>query len=283
MCLKKVELSGFKSFADPVEMTFEKPISAIVGPNGSGKSNVTEALRFVLGEQSVKSMRGEKTEDLIFNGGRTGKKLNRARVSVHLHNRNGLFDVPHEHVVIERVVHRDGNSAYKINGSVVRLKDVRNLLAFSSVSSKNHHIVSQGEADRLLYAKPEERKRIVEDALGLEGYILKIEESETKRKGLQEKKKQVREQVTVARRESNELEKLCSKRETGIAKMKELKQTAIQYAKKIEEVYSATHTKLKDRIEEVEIELEKETREIEEIKNQRVKVTTLNYHVYKKN
>ncbi|MFZ2769766.1 MAG: AAA family ATPase, partial [Minisyncoccia bacterium] len=124
MYLKSIELSGFKSFAKKSELVFNSPISAIVGPNGSGKSNVAEAFRFVLGEQSIKSLRGKKGEDLIFNGGGTEARANRASVKVIFDNSNKVFGIDFPEVTIERVVHRDGVNDYLINNSPVRLRDV---------------------------------------------------------------------------------------------------------------------------------------------------------------
>ncbi|MFZ2049217.1 MAG: AAA family ATPase, partial [Minisyncoccia bacterium] len=128
MYLKSIELSGFKSFAKKSELVFNSPISAIVGPNGSGKSNVAEAFRFVLGEQSIKSLRGKKGEDLIFNGGGTEARANRASVKVIFDNSNKVFGIDFPEVTIERVVHRDGVNDYLINNSPVRLRDVIELL-----------------------------------------------------------------------------------------------------------------------------------------------------------
>src|SRR5436853_2047239 len=117
MYLKSIELSGFKSFAKKAELSFNSKVSAIVGPNGSGKSNVAEAFRFVLGEQSIKSMRGKRGEDLIFNGGGEGGKLNRASVKVVFDNSKKILNLDFGEVTLERVVHRDNSNEYFINGS----------------------------------------------------------------------------------------------------------------------------------------------------------------------
>jgi len=122
MHLKSLEIGGFKSFAKKSSLDFDSPISAIVGPNGSGKSNIAEAFRFVLGEQSIKSMRGKKGEDLIFNGTSGNPKQNKATVKVYLGNEDRVLDIDYDEVVIERTVHRDGVNEYKINNSPVRLK-----------------------------------------------------------------------------------------------------------------------------------------------------------------
>ncbi|MBP9819045.1 MAG: AAA family ATPase [Candidatus Pacebacteria bacterium] len=178
--LKSLEINGFKSFAKKGSLVFNSAITSIVGPNGSGKSNVAESFRFVLGEQSIKSMRGKKGEDLIFNGGKDSPRANRASVKVVFDNTNRMFNIDFDEVSIERVVHRDSVNEYFINGTSVRLKDVAELLAHANIGSSGHHIISQGEADRLLSAIPRERREMIEDALGLKVYQYKKDESEKK-------------------------------------------------------------------------------------------------------
>ena len=183
MYLKSIELAGFKSFAKKNGFEFNSPISAIVGPNGSGKSNVAEAFRFVLGEQSIKSMRGKRGEDLIWNGASSEPRANRAAVKLVFDNSRKVFsDIDFSEVTIERMVHRDGLNEYSINDSQVRLKDVLGLLASVHIGISGHHIISQGEADKILAASPKDRKGMVEDALGLKIYQYKRLESERKLK-----------------------------------------------------------------------------------------------------
>ncbi|PIP86827.1 hypothetical protein COW81_03530 [Candidatus Campbellbacteria bacterium CG22_combo_CG10-13_8_21_14_all_36_13] len=178
--LKSIEISGFKSFGDKSKLDFKSPISAIVGPNGSGKSNIAEAFRFALGEQSMKSLRGKRSEDLIFNGSVGGARSNRASVKVIFDNSNRILDLDFDDVLVERVVHRDSSHEYKINESKVRRKDVSELLARANIGSTGHNIISQGEADRILNVTPSERRAMIEDALGLRVYHLKKKESELK-------------------------------------------------------------------------------------------------------
>ncbi len=178
--LKNLEISGFKSFAKKGGLEFTSPISAIVGPNGSGKSNVAEAFRFVLGEQSLKSLRGKRGEDMIFSGTKTERALNRASVKVVFDNSKRFLDIDYDEVIIERIVHRDGGNQYLINKSQVRLKDITELLAGANIGSSGHHIISQGESDRILSVNPKERKQMIEEALGLRVYQYKITESERK-------------------------------------------------------------------------------------------------------
>ncbi len=180
MRVKSLEIIGFKSFARKGVFEFGAQVTAIVGPNGSGKSNVAEALRFVLGEQSLKSMRGKRTEDLIFNGSKSVERQNRAKVTIVFDNRDRTFPVDFDEVSIAREIHRDASSEYFLNGSPVRLKDVIELLASVHIGASGHHIISQGEADRILNSSPRDRRAMIEDALGLKIYHWKINESEKK-------------------------------------------------------------------------------------------------------
>jgi len=189
--LKRLEIAGFKSFARKTVLDFGASTTAIVGPNGSGKSNVAEAFRFALGEQSMKSMRGKRSEDLIFAGSHTTARANRAAVTIVFDNEhqsgggNGhggrLFPkLDFDEVSIERAVFRDGSSEYLINGSKVRLRDVQELLASANIGETGHHIISQGEADRILIAHPRERRAMLEDALGLKTFEFRKQEAERK-------------------------------------------------------------------------------------------------------
>lgn len=223
MYLKSLQISGFKSFANQYQIVFDTPIAAIVGPNGSGKSNIAEAFRFVLGEQSIKSLRGKKGSDLIFSGQQGGPRVNRASVKVVFDNRKRLMDVNFDEVVIERVVHRDGINEYFVNGSSVRLKDITELLAGAHIGSSGHHIISQGEADRLLNASQKERRAILEDALGLRVYQYKIAESERKLK----KTETNIQEVELLRREIGPHLKFLKKQVEKIEEGKQLQQDLI--------------------------------------------------------
>jgi len=188
--LKRLEIVGFKSFAKKTVLDFSSAITAVVGPNGSGKSNVAEAFSFALGEQSMKSMRSKRAEDLIWNGSHSMPRANRASVAIVFDNSRRMFSagggsalggkVDFDEVVIERVAFRDGTSEYSINGSRVRLRDIAELLAGANIGETGHHIISQGESDRILLASPRERRAILEDALGLKLYEFKKQEAEKK-------------------------------------------------------------------------------------------------------
>ena len=180
MLLNSLEINGFKSFAKKSLLEFSTPITSIVGPNGSGKSNAAEAFKFVLGEQSIKSMRGKKGEDMIFNGSAEAGRINRASVKLTFDNSSKFLPIDFDEVTLERVVHRDSVNEYLINGSAVRLKDISELLASAHIGASGHHIISQGEADRILNSNMRERREMIEDALGLKIYQYKKIESERK-------------------------------------------------------------------------------------------------------
>lgn len=227
MYLKSLSIQGFKSFANKFDVSFDSPISSIVGPNGSGKSNIAEAFKFVLGEQSIKSLRGKKGSDLIFNGGSGGKRVNRASVEVVFDNSDRLLDIAYDEVVIERAVNRDGINEYLINGSAVRLKDITELLSKANVGPSGHHIISQGEADRLLNSNQKERRLILEDALGLRHHQMKKNESVRK---LEKTLSNVRE-VELLRREISPQLKYLKKQVEKFEEAKEIR-TNLQEAYK---------------------------------------------------
>lgn len=219
MRLKSLEVTGFKSFAKKAVLGFHTSITAIVGPNGSGKSNVAEAFRFVLGEQSIKSLRGKRGEDLIFNGGGEGSRVNRASVKVVFDNTGKMFNIDFDEVTIERVVHRDSTNEYLVNGSQVRLKDVVELLSHAHIGASGHHIISQGEADRILNANIRERREMIEDALGLKIYQYKKEESKRKL----EKTEENMDRVESLRREIAPHLKFLKKQVEKVEKVRELR------------------------------------------------------------
>lgn len=267
MHLKSLELSGFKSFAKKGEFLFSSPITAIVGPNGSGKSNVAEAFRFVLGEQSIKSLRGKKGEDLIWGGSEQVARSGRASVKVLFDNSKKLFDVDFDEVSIERTVHRDGVNQYAINGSQVRLRDVTEMLAGANIGSSGHHIISQGEADRILSASPRERREMIEDALGLRIFHYKITESERKLLRTKENidhvqslRKEIAPHLKFLRRQVEKIEKTLSLRDDLATRYQE-------YLKR-EELYLA-HTKasLEEEKRQPEAELAKLEQELAEAKS----------------
>lgn len=175
--LKKIEIYGFKSFADKVEMRFDHPITGIVGPNGCGKSNVSDAIRWVLGEQSTKSLRGKAMQDLIFNGTDARKSMSYCEVSLFLDNTTRIFDIALDEIVISRKLYRNNESEYLLNRNVVRLRDITEMLRTVGLGKEGYSIVGQGRMDAVLSARPEERRAIFEEALGVSNFIAKRNET----------------------------------------------------------------------------------------------------------
>ncbi len=248
MYLKSLTINGFKSFAKKGELEFTTPITAIVGPNGSGKSNVAESFRFVLGEQSIKSMRGKRGEDLIFNGSESISRMNRASVAIELENKEiggkRVFPLDFDTITIERIVHRDSTNEYIINGGKTRLKDVQELLAAANIGPTGHHIISQGEADRILSASSRERREMIEDALGLKVYQFKKAESERKLK----KTKENIAQVEALRREVAPhlkfLERQVKKIERSLELQSELTHVYAEYLRREDTYIADRHDRL---------------------------------------
>ena len=236
MRLKRLEIFGYKSFGKKAILEFNSQITSVVGPNGSGKSNIAEAIRFVLGEQSMKSMRGKRGEDMIFNGSQSAGRANRANVTIVFDNTKREFSLDFDEVAIAREVYRDGTNQYSINGSQVRLKDVFELLAAVHIGASGHHIISQGEADRILNANPKERREMLEDALGLKIYQYKRAESERRLEKTEENMKE----AEALRREIAPHLRFLKKQVEKINEGKELRERLIglyrEYLKR-EEIY----------------------------------------------
>ena len=167
MKLTKLELSGFKSFADTVALTFEQGVTAIVGPNGCGKSNVSDAVRWVLGEQSARLLRGGKMEDVIFQGSTGRRPVNITEVSLYLDNSDGELPIAYQEVVITRRLSRSGQSDYMLNGSVVRLRDVQDLLRGTGLGSDAGVVIEAKMIDLLLSDRADERRSLFEEAAGI--------------------------------------------------------------------------------------------------------------------
>lgn len=180
MQLKKLEIQGFKSFADKTEILFLDGITTIVGPNGSGKSNISDAIRWVIGEQSAKNLRGSKMEDVIFAGTEARKKVGFAEVSMYLDNSDGALPIDYNEVIVTRRVYRSGESNYLINGTECRLKDIQAIFMDTGLGKDGYSIISQGKIDEILSNKSEERRHIFEEAAGIVKYRTRKEEATRK-------------------------------------------------------------------------------------------------------
>ncbi|CGF48501.1 chromosome condensation and segregation SMC protein [Streptococcus pneumoniae] len=180
MYLKEIEIQGFKSFADKTKVVFDQGVTAVVGPNGSGKSNITESLRWALGESSVKSLRGGKMPDVIFAGTESRKPLNYASVVVTLDNHDGFIKDAGQEIRVERHIYRSGDSEYKIDGKKVRLRDIHDLFLDTGLGRDSFSIISQGKVEEIFNSKPEERRSIFEEAAGVLKYKTRRKETESK-------------------------------------------------------------------------------------------------------
>ena len=180
MLLKRIELSGFKSFADKTEMEFVRGITAVVGPNGSGKSNISDGIRWVLGEQSAKSLRGGKMEDVIFAGSDARKAVNYGEVSLTLDNSDGTLALEHQEVTVTRRVHRSGDSDYMINRQPCRLKDITELFMDTGIGKEAYSIIGQGRIEEILSTRSEDRRGIFEEASGIVKYKSRKREAQRK-------------------------------------------------------------------------------------------------------
>jgi len=259
MRLQHIEIAGFKSFAKKSTLSFTAPVTAVVGPNGSGKSNVVEAFRFVLGEQSMKSMRGKSGADLIFRGGPNSPKLSRAAVSITFDNTDKVFafqpagtesnvksPLLFDSVTFTRELFADGTSKYSMNGAEIKLKQMVELLSSVNIGTSSHHIISQGEADGILRASPRDRREMLEDALGLKIYHYRIKESESKLGKAMDTLKEVqslrREIVPHLKFLAKQVEKI----EKGRAIREELEGLLVQYLATETAVLGAEDTRITD-------------------------------------
>ena len=180
MYLKRMELQGFKSFADKTILEFKPGITSVIGPNGSGKSNISDAIRWVLGEQSMKSLRGAKSEDIIFAGTQARKSLGFAEVSIVIDNTDGKLPIEYTEVTVTRKLYRSGETGYFINKTPCRLKDILELFMDTGIGKDGYSIIGQGKIDEILSNKSEDRRHIFEEAAGIVKFRTRKQESEKK-------------------------------------------------------------------------------------------------------
>ena len=187
MYLRSLELQGFKSFPDKIKLHFDKGLTAVVGPNGSGKSNIGDAVRWVLGEQSTKTLRGNKMEDVIFSGTKTRKAMGFAAVTLEISNEAGELGEAYGAVVsVTRKLYRSGDSEYRINGKNVRLKDVTELFMDTGMGRDGYAIIGQGRIAEIVSAKSADRRDIFEEAAGVSKFRYKKQEAQRKLDAAQE-------------------------------------------------------------------------------------------------
>lgn len=227
MYLKKIEMQGFKSFADKTTISFEDSITAIVGPNGSGKSNVSDAIKWVLGEQSAKSLRGGKMEDIIFAGTDTRRPLGYAEVSMTFNNDSNLIPIDYSEVEVTRRMFRSGESEYFINKNSCRLRDVKELFMDTGIGKDGYSIIGQGKIDEILSDRPEDRRGIFEEAAGIVKFKTQKEESQRKLERTQENLIRINDLFQEVEKQNKSLEKDSYKAKKYLEIYNELKKSEI--------------------------------------------------------
>ncbi|MFF2155644.1 chromosome segregation protein SMC [Paenibacillus chitinolyticus] len=248
MFLKRIELSGFKSFADRTELEFVKGITAVVGPNGSGKSNISDGIRWVLGETSAKSLRGGKMEDVIFAGSDARRAVNYGEVSLTLDNTSQSLPLDYNEVTVSRRVHRSGDSEYFINKQSCRLKDITELFMDTGIGKEAYSIIGQGRIEEILSNKSEERRSIFEEASGIVKYKSRKKESEKKLQETEQNLLRIHDLVTELEDQINPLREQAEKAIRYKELKEELKHSEIAvYVHQIDQIYvswSETNEKL---------------------------------------
>lgn len=177
MYLKGIEINGFKSFSEKVNIDFTKGLTAIVGPNGSGKSNILDAVLWVLGEQSYKSIRAKDSQDVIFSGGKNKKARSNASVSLYINNEDRYIDYDNDELVITRSINRSGENQYILNGKKTRLKDINNMLMDTGIGKQAYSVIGQGKVDRIISSSSTELRNIIDEAAGIKKAKIEKEEA----------------------------------------------------------------------------------------------------------
>ena len=289
MYLKSIEMQGFKSFANKIVLEFHDGITGIVGPNGSGKSNVGDAVRWVLGEQSAKQLRGGSMQDVIFSGTETRKPLGFASVAITLDNSDHKLNVDYEEVTVTRRLYRSGESEYLLNGRSCRLKDINELFYDTGIGKEGYSLIGQGQIDKILSGKPEERRELFDEAAGIVKFkrrkaatLKKLEEEQQNLVRVTDILAELTRQLKPLERQSEKARVYLKKREElkvldmnlfllesarteqQIAETEEKKKRAEEELRTTEEAFART----KQEYEEIESNLSRLDEKIQELREQ---------------
>ncbi len=245
MYLKTLEIQGFKSFAEKIELSFHSGLTAVVGPNGSGKSNIADAVRWVLGEQSAKTLRGGKMEDVIFAGTQHRKALGFAAVSITFDNADGALPIGFSEVTVTRRIYRSGESEYLLNKTACRLKDIHELFMNTGVGREGYSIIGQGRIDEILSTRSEERRAVFEEAAGITKYKSRKREAERKLEATRQNLERIGDIISELESQLGPLEKQAETAKSFLALSEELK--GIEVA-----VFLETVEKTRQRMEEIQ-------------------------------
>ncbi len=223
MYLKCIEMHGFKSFANKIVLDFHNGITGIVGPNGSGKSNVSDAVRWVLGEQSAKQLRGSSMQDVIFSGTENRKPLSYAYVAITMDNSDHVLDIDYEEVTVARRVYRSGESEYLLNGSACRLKDVHELFYDTGIGKEGYSIIGQGQIEKILNGRPEERRELFDEAAGIVKFKRRKATAQKKLETERDNLVRINDIISELERQMGPLERQSEKAKIYLKKKEELK------------------------------------------------------------
>ena len=256
MYLKSIEVQGFKSFANKINFQFHNGITAIVGPNGSGKSNVADAVRWVLGEQKIKQLRGSSMQDVIFSGTEMRKPLSYAYVAITLDNKDHQLAIDYDEVTVARRLYRSGESEYLINGATCRLKDVYELFYDTGIGKEGYSIIGQGQIDKILSGKPEERRELFDEAAGIVKFKRRKAAAQKKLEDEKQNLLRVNDILSELEKQIGPLEKQSEKAKIYLKKKEELKTLDIN-------MFLLENARIKEQLEKVEASLEIATSDLD--------------------